>query len=95
MDGERPLVITNAEFAGYEEEDIDRITRIEHDKLARSRALPDLKAGIEAEMGPGHWEEHWVTVDADGSRVYADVYFGDHRTAAVTAAGDVVRDFVY
>ena len=95
MDEDRPLVVTNAEFAGYEEEDIDKVTEAEHRKLRNSPVLPGIKAGIEEESGPGHWEEHWVTVDVNGARVYADVFYGDHHVTAVTAAGDVVRDFAY
>ncbi len=50
---------------------------------------------VETEQGPGHWEEHWVTLDESGRRVYADVFYGDHHVTAVTAAGDVVRDFPF
>lgn len=95
MDDTRPVLISNAEFTGYEEEDIDRLTAAEHDKLSRSPHMPRLRAEIEAELGPGHWEEHWVTLDASGRRVYANVYYGEHRVKAVTAAGDVARDFEY
>ena len=95
MDEEQPVLISNAEFTGYEEEDIDRLTAAEHDKLRRSPSFPRLEAEIENELGPGYWEEHWVTLDESGRRVYAHVYYGDHHVRAVTAAGDVVRDFGY
>lgn len=95
MGEETPVQISNADFTGYEEEEIDRLTASEHDKLSRSQHLPRLKAEIENEVGPGHWEEHWVTLDTSGRRVFADVFFGDHHVKAVTAAGDIVRDFSY
>ena len=42
MDEDRPLVVTNAEFAGYEEEDIDKVTEAEHRKLRNSQVLPEI-----------------------------------------------------
>ena len=96
LDEDRPVQISNAEFTGYEEEDIDKVTGAEHDKLRRSTVLPRVKMEIEAEHGPGRWEEHWVTLDTSGRRVFADVFYAeDNHVTAVTADGDVVRDFAY
>lgn len=92
---DKPVSISNAEFAGYEEEEIDRITAAESEKIEQSPVLPGRMAEIEAELGPGEWGEHWITVDDKGDRVYAKVYFGAGRTVALDADGRVVRDFTY
>ena len=90
---DQPAVISNAEFAGYEEEDIQRLNEAEGKKFGRNPQLSRVKTAVAKEFGPGHWEEHWVTLDDDGRRVYALVYLSNGGTAAVTADGGIVRAF--
>lgn len=93
---EEPLVIENREFVGYEEEDIQHLNRIEAEKFENNPHLKQVLDSIENELAnSGHWEEHWLTVDNSGRRVYARIYYGKDRAVAVTANGEVVREINY
>ncbi len=88
-----PRYMANREFVELEEEDIQRINRMEAQKFARNPEMTAVMSSIEEQLGPeGHWEEHWMTVDPKGSCVYARVYYTDDRGMAVTADGHVVRE---
>lgn len=93
---EEPLVIENREFVGYEEEDIQRLNRIEAEKFENNPHLKQVLDSIEDELANSrHWEEHWLTLDASGRRVYARIYYGDNKAIAVTAKGEVVKEINY
>lgn len=96
MENYTPRVIENREFVGLEEEDIQRLNRDEAGKFQQNPNISKTMASIEDELGhDGHWEEHWLTVDASGRRVYAKIYYGDDRALAITADGRVIRELDY
>jgi hypothetical protein len=51
---------------------------------------------VEDELGAGgRWEEHWLTVDASGRRVYARIYYTSDRALAVASDGRIIRELNY
>lgn len=90
-----PRVIENREFVDLEEEDIQRLNRDEARKFEENPDVGRVMATLEEELGPGRWEEHWLTVDASGRRVYAKVYYGEGRAMAMAADGQVFRELEY
>lgn len=89
-----PKVMENREFVGLEEEDIQSLNWSEAKKFEQNPRIKQVMSRIENELGsPGHWEEHWLTTDASGRRVYARVYFTDDQGAAITSDGQIVREF--
>lgn len=90
-----PLVIENRDFVALEEEDIQKLNRQEAAKFERNPDMAAIMSDVAADADPeGRWEEHWVTVDASGRRVYARVYRSPVHTVAVAADGRIVRETV-
>lgn len=91
-----PQVMENREFVKLEEEDIQKLNRAEADKFEQNPKMKEIMGVIETETGRGgRWEEHWMTVDASGRRVYTRVYSAQGRSVALTSDGRKVRDFNY
>lgn len=91
-----PRVMENREFVGLEEEDIQSLNRREAEKFEKSPKIKQVMSEVEAELGsPGRWEEHWLTTDASGRRVYARVYYAKDQGVAITSDGQIVREFNY
>lgn len=96
MENFMPRVIENREFVDLEEEDIQRLNREEADKFGRNPNIGKAMAALEAELGGnGHWEEHWLTVDASGRRVYAKIYYGAEKALAIASDGRIIRELDY
>lgn len=92
----RPKIIENRHFVELEEEDIQRLNRIEAGKFDHNPYIPAVMADVEAELGAdGEWEEHWLTVDPSGRRLYARVYYTDDKAVAITAEGQIIREIDY
>lgn len=88
-----PRVMENREFVELEEEDIQKLNRSEAVKFDRNPAMEAIMAQVTAESDRnGRWEEHWVTVDASGRRVYARVFSTAGHTVAVAADGKIIRE---
>lgn len=91
-----PRYVANREFVEFEEEDLQKLNRDEAQKFERNPEMMTVMSSVEEQLGQeGHWEEHWMTIDPDGSRVYVRVYYTDDRGMAVTADGHVVREINY
>jgi hypothetical protein len=86
-----PLMIENRDFVALEEEDIQRLNRAEAFKFEKNHDFIALAASVESKYGPGEWNEHWVTVDDSGKRVYARVFSSDLHTLALTSDGKIIR----
>ncbi len=96
MDNSAPRIISNREFVEYEEEDIQRINREEASKFDNNPDLIDAMREIESRLGKdGRWEEHWITLDESGSRVYARIYYTSDEAVAIAADGRIVRNMKY
>jgi hypothetical protein len=96
VDSHGPKVMENREFVGLEEEDIQALNRIEAKKFEQNPKIKDVMSQVEAELGgPGRWEEHWLTTDASGCRVYARVYYSKEQGAAIVSDGQIVKKFDY
>ncbi len=96
MENITPRAIENREFVGLEEEDIKRLNRNEAVKFERNPEIGETMVSLEEELGHnGHWEEHWLTVDASGRRVYAKIYYGNDRALALTSDGRIIRELDY
>lgn len=96
MEDFTPRVIENREFVGLEEEDIKRLNRAEALKFEQNQNIGQTMALIEEELCyNGHWEEHWLTVDANGQRVYAKIYYGADHALAITSDGRLIRELDY
>ncbi|MGI6037767.1 MAG: hypothetical protein ACOYD6_06020 [Limnochordia bacterium] len=90
----QPRYVTSREFQDLTEAEIDGLTRNEGAKLRASFPLAQRIKEVESREGPhGHWEEHWITVDGQGNRVYARIYYGPQSVTALTADGQIVRQF--
>lgn len=88
MNESKPRIISNREFVAYDEAMIETINQAESAKFAENPMARQVALQVEAELGAGgHWEAHWLTVDDQGSRVYARVYNNDGQQAAITADG--------
>jgi hypothetical protein len=47
---------------------------------------------VEEEYGPeGDWQDHWVTLDTKGTRVYTRMYLSNDASVALDAGGNIVR----
>ena len=86
-----PLMLENRDFVALEEEDIQRLNRAEAFKFEKNHDFIALAASVESKYGPGEWNEHWVTVDDSGKRVYARVFSSDLHTLALTSDGKIIR----
>jgi hypothetical protein len=96
MEDLTPRVIENREFVALEEEDIQRLNRSEAEKFESNPELDRVIAQVEAELGrKGNWEEHWLTIDAKGRRVYARIYYTADRGLALTSDGRIIRELNY
>lgn len=96
MEDFTPRVVENREFVGLKEEDIRRLNRDEAVKFEQNPKIGQTMASLEEELGRnGHWEEHWLTVDASGRRAYAKIYYGEDRALAMTSDGRVIRELDY
>ena len=96
MEGLTPRVMENREFVALEEEDIQKLNRSEAEKFEANPEFDRVIAQIESELGgKGKWEEHWLTVDANGRRVYARIYYAADRGVAVSADGRIIRELNY
>lgn len=92
----KPCIIENREFVELEEEDIQRLNRLEAEKFRDNPHIAEVMAEVEHDLGSdGHWEEHWMTVDPTGQRVYARVYYTDEHAKAITSNGEAVRMISY
>ena len=87
-----PQFIENRHFVELEEEDIQKLNRIEAAKFRDNPQFASTAATVEAKLGPGEWSEHWISVDDSGKRVYARLYTTNEHMAAVTADGRIVRE---
>lgn len=86
----------NREFVELEEEDIQRLNRMEAKKFDENPSVGIIMTTVENDLGPnGHWEEHWMTVDPSGRRVYARIYYSKDRALAVTSKGTIIREVDY
>ena len=96
MENLTPRVMENREFVGLEEEDIQRLNRDEALKFERNPNISKAMASLEEELGNnGYWEEHWLTIDASGRRVYAKIYYGAEKALAITSDGRIIRELTY
>lgn len=96
MEDFQPRLISNRQFVGYEEEDIQRLNREEAEKFEKNPSMQSILAKIESDLGSGgRWEEHWLTVDAKGSRIYARIYYTENEAIAVAADGHIIRRLNY
>ena len=93
---EQPRYIENRQFVGYEEEDIQKVNQGERRKFDENPRITEMMREIEQESKvPGRWEEHWLTVDASGKRVYTRIYYTDQHAWALTADGEIIREIDY
>ncbi len=95
MDNYQPMVFENRYFVELEEEDIQRLNREEAAKFEHNPEFPVAAATVEGRLGPGSWDEHWLTVDDSGRRVYARIYSSAGHAVALTADGRIVRETDY
>ena len=96
MEHNQPQVMENREFVGLEEEDIQCLNRNEAEKFDQNPGFKKTATEVEDELGPGgHWEEHWLTVDASGRRAYARIYYTSDRAIAVVSDGRIIRELNY
>jgi ABC-type dipeptide/oligopeptide/nickel transport system permease subunit len=96
MNQEKPQFIENRRFTEYEEEDIQKLNSIERQKFEDNPQITMIMHQVEQELGiPGHWEEHWLTTDTSGRRVYARIYYTKERAWALTADGQIIRKMCY
>lgn len=96
MDHNAPRIISNREFVEYEEEDIQRLNREEASKFDNNPDVAYAMREIESRLGKGgRWEEHWVTLDESGNRIYARIYYAPDAAVAIAADGRVVRTMDY
>jgi hypothetical protein len=93
---QQPRYIENRQFVGYEEEDIQKVNQGERCKFDQNPEITEIMKTIEQEaMNSGHWEEHWLTIDPSGKRVYARIYYTPERAWALTADGEIIREIDY
>jgi hypothetical protein len=93
---EQPRYIENRQFVGYEEEDIQKVNQGEQRKFDENPKIIEMMRIIEQELSvPGRWEEHWLTIDPSGKRVYARIYYTDLHAWALTADGRIIREIDY
>ncbi len=96
MENFQPNIIENREFVEYKEEDIRRLNKIEAGKFTKNPEIEIKMREIEAEFEQsGKWEEHWLTVNPNGRRMYARIYYTNDRALALTADGEVIREFTF
>ena len=96
MGDDQPRFIENRQFVEYEEEDIQRLNRVERQKFDSNPETPEMMKEIERELGSsGRWEEHWLTIDSSGKRVYTRIYYTGERALALTADGRIIREMNY
>lgn len=96
MVDKKPRILENREFVELEEEDIQRLNRMEASKFQENPRMEQIMAEVEEDIGSkGRWEEHWMTVDPSGRRVYARVYYTEQQAVALTADGEIVRAVDY
>jgi hypothetical protein len=87
-----PRFMSRREFTGLDEDEINRLTAGEQEKLEESPYAMATMDEVESEVGSGGtWEQHWITIDDD--RVYASIYYHGDIGVAVTADGHIVRRF--
>lgn len=85
-------VFTNRHFQDLTQEEVDRLTDQKSRELEESDPVLNAMTQVEEDFGPGgEWQEHWVTLDNKGTRVFARVYFTEHQSVALNAEGEVVR----
>jgi ABC-type dipeptide/oligopeptide/nickel transport system permease subunit len=96
MTEERPRYIENRQFVGYEEEDIQKLNKIEQRKFGENLKINEIMDSVVQELGtPGRWEEHWLTIDDSGRRVFARIYYSGEQALALTSDGQIVREVSY
>lgn len=96
MEQMNPIVIENRNFVDLEEEDIQRLNRIEAGKFENNPEVSTAMAKIVEELGPeGQWEEHWLTVDSTGKRAYTRIYYTDTVALALTSDARIIREIDY
>ncbi len=90
----KPRYFENREFVDLTEEEINRITQEEKEKLDSSEEALEAKAEVESEYGSGGtWEQYWIAIDHTGKRVFANIYYRGDIGIAVTADGNIVKAF--
>ncbi len=93
---EQPRYIENRQFVGYEEADIQKVNQGERRKFDENPQITEIMKSVEQESPvPGHWEEHWLTIDPSGKRVYARIYYTPEHARALTADGQIIREIDY
>lgn len=96
MENFQPNIIENREFVEYEEEDIQRLNKVEASKFAKNPEIEIKMREIESELNlSGNWEEHWLTVDPSGRRMYARIYYTNNQALALTADGEIIREISF
>ena len=90
-----PMVIENRQFVEYEEEDIQHLNDLEEMKFVQNPQVKQVMDSVEKELGEGHWEKHWLTIDPSGRRIYARIYYGDEQAQAVTSDGKIIKEINY
>jgi hypothetical protein len=93
---EQPQYIENRQFVGYEEEDIQKLNQIERRKFDENPKITEMMKLIEQEaITSGRWEEHWLTIDSSGKRVYARIYYTGKQAWALSSDGQIIREMDY
>lgn len=85
-------VFTNRDFMDLTQEEVHRLSAEQSSILDDSPELPSAMQAVEEEYGPeGEWQDHWVTLDAKGTRVYTRMYLSNNTSVALDANGNIVR----
>lgn len=89
-----PRLVSRRQFNDLNESEIRAITERERDKLENSTSALIAREDIESRHGSGGvWEQHWISLNHEGSRVYADIYYRGDVGIALTADGRIVNAF--
>jgi hypothetical protein len=85
-------VFTNRDFMDLTQEEVHRLSVEQSKNLDDSLELPSAMQAVEEEYGPeGDWQDHWVTLDTKGTRVYTRMYLSNDASVALDASGNIVR----
>lgn len=85
-------VFSSRDFMNLTQEEVHRLSAEQSKILDASPKLPQAMQAIEEEYGPdGDWQDHWVTLDSKGTRVYTRMYLCNNASVALDAGGNIVR----
>lgn len=85
-------VFSSRDFMDLTQEEVHRLSAEQSRILDDSTELPPAMQAIEEEYGPeGDWQDHWVTLDAKGTRVFTRMYLSNNTSVALDAGGNIVR----